>query len=84
MRGDAEGHDGLEADRRACAIAEGCKRRVTHFAQADILQSIVHPTIISRHFWPSLESSDIVMPGQFQAFVSISLWTEAKDLLTFK
>jgi len=28
--------------------------------------SIVHPTIISRHFWPSLESSDIVMPGQFQ------------------
>ncbi|KAJ7583017.1 hypothetical protein C8J56DRAFT_956338 [Mycena floridula] len=29
--------------------------------------SIVHPTIISRHFWPMLESSDIVMPGQFQA-----------------
>jgi anaphase-promoting complex subunit 2 len=29
----------------------------------------VHPTIISRHFWPSLESSDIIMPGQFQAFV---------------
>jgi anaphase-promoting complex subunit 2 len=30
-------------------------------------QSIVHPTIISRHFWPTtLESSDIVMPGQFQ------------------
>ncbi|KAF5377908.1 hypothetical protein D9615_006791 [Tricholomella constricta] len=28
--------------------------------------SIVHPTIISRHFWPSLESSDIIMPGQFQ------------------
>ncbi|KAG6917758.1 hypothetical protein DXG01_001163 [Tephrocybe rancida] len=28
--------------------------------------SIVHPTIISKHFWPALESSDIVMPGQFQ------------------
>ncbi|KAF8157822.1 hypothetical protein B0H34DRAFT_656905 [Crassisporium funariophilum] len=28
-------------------------------------ESIVHPTIISRHFWPSLESSDMVMPGQF-------------------
>ncbi|KAG5644323.1 hypothetical protein DXG03_008681 [Asterophora parasitica] len=28
--------------------------------------SIVHPTIISRHFWPTLESSEIVMPGQFQ------------------
>ncbi|KAJ6453076.1 hypothetical protein C8R45DRAFT_1056934 [Mycena sanguinolenta] len=42
--------------------------------------SIVHPTIISRHFWPSLESSDIVMPGQFQA-----LQTEyAKGFSIFK
>ncbi|KAJ7684510.1 hypothetical protein DFH06DRAFT_9398 [Mycena polygramma] len=42
--------------------------------------SIVHPTIISRHFWPSLESSDIVMPGQFQA-----LQTQyAKEFSTFK
>ncbi|KAJ7604032.1 hypothetical protein FB45DRAFT_958198 [Roridomyces roridus] len=42
--------------------------------------SIVHPTIISRNFWPSLESSDIVMPGQFQA-----LQTEyAKEFSTFK
>ncbi|KAH9480869.1 Anaphase-promoting complex subunit 2 [Psilocybe cubensis] len=29
-------------------------------------ESVVHPTIISRHFWPSLESSDMVMPGQFK------------------
>ena len=28
--------------------------------------SVVHPTIISKHFWPSLESSDMVLPGQFQ------------------
>ncbi|KAF8812048.1 hypothetical protein BYT27DRAFT_6431262 [Phlegmacium glaucopus] len=28
--------------------------------------SIVHPTIISRHFWPSLEASEMIMPGQFQ------------------
>ncbi|KAF8816437.1 hypothetical protein BYT27DRAFT_7221469 [Phlegmacium glaucopus] len=28
--------------------------------------SIVHPTIISRHFWPSLETSEMIMPGQFQ------------------
>ncbi|KJA24366.1 hypothetical protein HYPSUDRAFT_38802 [Hypholoma sublateritium FD-334 SS-4] len=28
--------------------------------------SVVHPTIISRHFWPALESSDMVLPGQFQ------------------
>ncbi|KAJ6485260.1 hypothetical protein DFH09DRAFT_1252884 [Mycena vulgaris] len=42
--------------------------------------SIVHPTIISRHFWPSLESSDIIMPGQFQA-----LQTDyAKEFSTFK
>ncbi|KAG6894110.1 hypothetical protein C0992_007462, partial [Termitomyces sp. T32_za158] len=27
--------------------------------------STVHPTIISKHFWPALESSDIIMPGQF-------------------
>ncbi|KDR83236.1 hypothetical protein GALMADRAFT_206844 [Galerina marginata CBS 339.88] len=28
--------------------------------------SILHPTIISRHFWPALESSEMVMPGQFR------------------
>jgi anaphase-promoting complex subunit 2 len=32
-------------------------------------ESVVHPTIISRHFWPALESSDMVMPGQFQQYV---------------
>lgn len=31
--------------------------------------SVVHPTIISRHFWPALESSDMVLPGQFQQYV---------------
>jgi len=29
----------------------------------------MHPTIISRHFWPALESSDIIMPGQFEKYV---------------
>ncbi|KAF6754942.1 hypothetical protein DFP72DRAFT_1068086 [Ephemerocybe angulata] len=28
--------------------------------------SVVHPTVISHHFWPTLDQSDIVMPGQFQ------------------
>ncbi|KAJ7214100.1 hypothetical protein GGX14DRAFT_618390 [Mycena pura] len=42
--------------------------------------SILHPTIISRHFWPSLESSDIVMPGQFQALQN----EYAKEFSTFK
>ncbi|EIW81206.1 ubiquitin-protein ligase [Coniophora puteana RWD-64-598 SS2] len=29
--------------------------------------SDMHPTIISRHFWPTLETSDLKMPGQFKA-----------------
>ncbi|KAF5335326.1 hypothetical protein D9611_011711 [Ephemerocybe angulata] len=28
--------------------------------------SVVHATVISHHFWPTLDQSDIVMPGQFQ------------------
>jgi anaphase-promoting complex subunit 2 len=33
----------------------------------------MHPTIISRHFWPALESSGIVMPGQFEKCVLCQL-----------
>ncbi|KAF5336227.1 hypothetical protein D9758_014343 [Tetrapyrgos nigripes] len=42
--------------------------------------SIVHPTIISRQFWPMLESSEIVMPGQFQILQD----QYAKEFSTFK
>ncbi|KAK2463769.1 hypothetical protein APHAL10511_004207 [Amanita phalloides] len=28
--------------------------------------SVVHPTVISRQFWPTLKTSDLTMPGQFQ------------------
>ncbi|KAF4576914.1 Anaphase-promoting complex subunit 2 [Pleurotus pulmonarius] len=28
--------------------------------------SVIHPAIISKHFWPALESSEIVMPGQLK------------------
>ncbi|TFK95789.1 ubiquitin-protein ligase [Pterulicium gracile] len=43
--------------------------------------SIVHPTIISKQFWPSLDSStDIVMPGQFQTLQE----AYAKEFMTFK
>ncbi|CAK5268478.1 unnamed protein product, partial [Mycena citricolor] len=42
--------------------------------------SIVHPTIISRHFWPSLDSAEIVMPGQFQALQK----QYSKDFSLFK
>ena len=40
-----------------------------------IVQSIVHPTIISQHFWPTLESSDLVMPSQFNRLVHLSLFS---------
>ena len=36
-----------------------------------VMKSSVHPTIISRHFWPTLESSDFVMPGQFQKYALV-------------
>ncbi|KAL0961464.1 hypothetical protein HGRIS_006408 [Hohenbuehelia grisea] len=39
------------------------KRIDTHVQSQ--LPLVVHPTVISRHFWPALEPSDLVMPGQF-------------------
>ncbi|KAJ7064872.1 hypothetical protein C8F01DRAFT_1128556 [Mycena amicta] len=54
-------------------------RRIDTHVQSQ-KSSIVHPTIISRNFWPALESSDIVMPGQFQALQK----DYAKEFSTFK
>jgi len=34
-----------------------------------LLQSNKHPMIISKHFWPALESNGMDMPGQFQEYV---------------
>ncbi|KAF8191477.1 ubiquitin-protein ligase [Mycena galopus ATCC 62051] len=69
--------DKVEKERRNIEIL---KIRFGEAALQSQKASIVHPTIISRHFWPSLESSDIVMPGQFQA-----LQTQyAKEFSTFK
>ncbi|KAF8527598.1 hypothetical protein BU17DRAFT_61723 [Hysterangium stoloniferum] len=28
--------------------------------------SVIHPTVISRHFWPSLQAGGLKMPGQYQ------------------
>ncbi|KAF9066458.1 hypothetical protein BDP27DRAFT_1449691 [Rhodocollybia butyracea] len=42
--------------------------------------SIIHPTIISKHFWPMLEATEIVMPGQFRALQE----EYAKEFSTFK
>ncbi|KAG7451564.1 uncharacterized protein BT62DRAFT_883756 [Guyanagaster necrorhizus] len=44
------------------------------------MASIVHPTIISKHFWPMLGSDEIIMPGQFQTFQE----QYAKEFSTFK
>ncbi|KAF8625915.1 hypothetical protein AX17_006641 [Amanita inopinata Kibby_2008] len=40
------------------------KRTDTHVQTQK--QSVVHPTIISRQFWPTLKTGDLIMPGQFQ------------------
>jgi len=54
-------------------------RRVDQHIQSQ-QHSIVHPTIISRHFWPALEASDIVMPGQFREMQE----EYAREFSTFK
>ncbi|TFY75769.1 hypothetical protein EWM64_g8243 [Hericium alpestre] len=40
-------------------------RRIDQHVQSQ-KSSIMHPTIISRHFWPPLQSSTFNMPGQFK------------------
>ncbi|EMD39909.1 hypothetical protein CERSUDRAFT_112157 [Gelatoporia subvermispora B] len=39
-------------------------KRIDQHVQSQRSMSL-HPTIISRHFWPPLQSSTITMPGQF-------------------
>ncbi|KAI6044752.1 hypothetical protein EDC04DRAFT_2932165 [Pisolithus marmoratus] len=54
-------------------------RRIDQHVQSQ-KPSVMHPTIISRHFWPALEASDMVMPGQFQTLQE----QYAKEFSTFK
>ncbi|KAG2364217.1 hypothetical protein BDR07DRAFT_1355274 [Suillus spraguei] len=54
-------------------------RRIDQHVQSQNVSSM-HPTIISRHFWPALESSDMVMPGQFQTLQE----QYAKEFSVFK
>ncbi|KAJ3907968.1 hypothetical protein F5879DRAFT_939513 [Lentinula edodes] len=42
--------------------------------------SVIHPTIISKIFWPMLEATGIIMPGQFRAFQE----EYAKEFSAFK
>lgn len=43
-------------------------------------QSLLHPTIISRHFWPPLQTNTFVMPGQFKEIQE----NYAKEFIVFK
>ena len=36
----------------------------------DDIQSVLHPTIISRHFWPQFQTAKILMPGQLREYVT--------------
>ncbi|EGO24136.1 hypothetical protein SERLADRAFT_416324 [Serpula lacrymans var. lacrymans S7.9] len=54
-------------------------RRIDQHVQSQ-KTSCVHPTIISQHFWPTLESSDISMPGQLKELQE----NYAKEFSTFK
>lgn len=54
-------------------------RRIDQHVQSQ-KSSIIHPTIISRHFWPPLQSSMFNMPGQFQEIQS----SYASEYTTFK
>ncbi|KAH0831967.1 hypothetical protein J3R83DRAFT_12856 [Lanmaoa asiatica] len=54
-------------------------RRIDQHVQSQ-RPSVMHPTIISRHFWPALETSSIIMPGQFQDIQE----QYAKEFTTFK
>lgn len=37
-----------------------------------VIKSFLHPTIISKHFWPPLATSNLQMPGQFKRQVHLS------------
>jgi len=74
LRSHVKGHDGFQTHRRARSISETCQpshlfvQLAVNSTNISAIQSVVHPTIISRHFWPALEPSELVMPGQFKTY----------------
>ncbi|KAI0269951.1 ubiquitin-protein ligase [Gloeopeniophorella convolvens] len=54
-------------------------KRIDQHVQAQSL-SVVHPTIISRHFWPQFQSTKILMPGQLREIQE----SYARGFTTFK
>ncbi|KAF8917802.1 hypothetical protein CPB85DRAFT_1373962 [Mucidula mucida] len=56
------------------------KRIDTHVQSQNESVQVMHPTIISRQFWPMLETNELNMPGQFKTFQD----AYAKEFSTFK
>ncbi|KAH9992043.1 ubiquitin-protein ligase [Russula vinacea] len=54
-------------------------RRIDQHVQSQS-SSVMHPTIISRHFWPQFQAAKILMPGQLQAIQE----SYAREFTTFK
>ncbi|KAH8114497.1 Cullin [Phellopilus nigrolimitatus] len=54
-------------------------RRIDQHVQAQNT-SALHPTIISKHFWPALQSSKMNMPGQFKEIAD----AYSKEFAAFK
>ncbi|KAI9465102.1 ubiquitin-protein ligase [Lactarius psammicola] len=54
-------------------------KRIDQHVQAQS-SSVMHPTIISRHFWPQFQSSKIRMPGQLREIQE----AYAREFTTFK
>ncbi|TDL22152.1 ubiquitin-protein ligase [Rickenella mellea] len=54
-------------------------RRIDQHVQSQKASNL-HPTIISKHFWPALQASTLNMPGQFKTIQQ----TYAKEFTTFK
>ncbi|KAI0702276.1 hypothetical protein BC835DRAFT_1264047 [Cytidiella melzeri] len=55
-------------------------RRIDQHIQSQNKPPTLHPTIVSRHFWPSLQTSTFAMPGQFKEIQE----AYQKEFTTFK
>ncbi|KAI0801938.1 hypothetical protein BC629DRAFT_1284384 [Irpex lacteus] len=55
-------------------------RRIDQHIQSQNNSATLHPTIISRHFWPSLQTNTFTMPGQFKQIQEVY----QKEFTTFK
>ena len=49
----------------------------------NLFQMILHPTIISRHFWPPLQAGKFNMPGQFKQYVARGITLQTMPTLHY-